>query len=163
MLRDRLRHVARIAIDGVRDVVDALVQLASDIYAHLRDEECSRARLERESREGWVRSWKQADYRLLKRMEAENQQLKQELRDQERTLQHLVQTNHALNDELAAAKAELERVRPVVDAARRFVQALDATEASIRPDPEGVIDGPHGQALRAAVAALDAAREEATA
>src|SRR5690606_38183933 len=61
------------------------------------------------------------------------------------------------------AEAELARVRLVVDAARRFVQALDATEASIRPDPEGVIDGPHGQALRAAVAALDAAREEATA
>jgi len=56
-----------------------------------------------------------------------------------------------------AADAPDAQIRQVVDAARRFVQALDATEASIRPDPEGVIDGPHGQALRAAVAALDAA------
>lgn len=62
----------------------------------------------------------------------------------------------ALNE--LAADAPDAQIRLVVDAARRFVQALDATEASVRPDPEGVIDGPHGQALRAAVAALDAAR-----
>jgi len=70
---------------------------------------------------------------------------------------------HARRLELIAADDPGAQIRLVVDAARRFVQALDATEASIRPDPEGVIDGPHGQALRAAVAALDAAREEATA
>src|SRR5690606_5926637 len=126
------------------------------------------------------------------------------LHERDHTIEPLVQANHALHDELAAARAqitaienqlnelgegtyraaaerdsryvpqwhewkgraeraeaELARMRLVVGAARRFVQALDATEASIRPDPEGVIDGPHGQALRAAVAALDAAREEA--
>lgn len=145
-------------------------------------------------------------YRHWESCVEENQRLRQELHDRERTIEHLVQANHALHDELAAARAriaalenqldelgegayraaaerdnryvpqlheckgraeraeaELARMRLVVGAARRFVQALDATEVSIRPDPEGVIDGPHGQALRAAVAALDAAREEATA
>ena len=63
---------------------------------------------------------------------------------------------HARRLQLIAADDPGAQIRQVVDAARRFVQALDATEASIRPDPEGVIDGPHGQALRAAVAALDA-------
>lgn len=65
-------------------------------------------------------------YRHWENCVEENQRLRQELHDRERTIEHLVQANHALHDELAAARAGRERLR----------RALEVIEAILRCDPE---------------------------
>lgn len=65
-------------------------------------------------------------YRHWERCVEENQQLRQQLHDRDHTIEHLVQANHALHDELAAARAERERLR----------RTLEVIEAILRCDPE---------------------------
>ena len=65
-------------------------------------------------------------YRHWENCVEENQQLRQQLHDRDHTIEHLVQANHALHDELAAAKAERERLQ----------RALEVIEAILRCDPE---------------------------
>ena len=64
---------------------------------------------------------------------AEQSALLRHLHDRERTIEHLVQANHALHDELAAARAERERLRVETERLRR---ALEVIEAILRCDPE---------------------------
>ena len=65
-------------------------------------------------------------YRHWERCVEENQQLRQQLHDRERTIEHLVQALYALNDELERMRAGRERLR----------RALEVIEAILRCDPE---------------------------
>src|SRR5690606_14400814 len=54
-------------------------------------------------------------YRNWENCVEENQKLRQELHERERTIEHLVQANHALHDELAAARARIAALENQLD------------------------------------------------
>lgn len=107
-------------------------------------------------------------YRHWENCVEQNQRLRQQLHDRDHTIEHLVQANHALHDELAAAReraeraeAELARMRPVVEAAEAFVRAtrglFGGTVDVFSPD----VAERTWERVHEALVALDAAREEA--